>query len=481
MNNRSGRALVLFFWVAAFCFHGETLFFTASAESNLVEATKKSSIHTSVHQRRSDGRKKFADEFSSGVASTWFELLYDIVKAEKIAPPQASRIYGITAVALYESIVAGTRNNRALAGQLNGLALAPQSKKDKDKKQHRHWPTAANFVIANTIRDLFPTISPVSLDAINNLELQFASQFRGKLSKLEYEGSVKYGEAVATAIFEWAENDGLSTHNNCPYVPLLVAGAWEPTPPAFNPNPLQPCWGSIRPMVLTSGEECSPPGNPIFSNNTGSAFFAAGLEVYNVFLGLTDEQKTIADYWSDGAGATGTPAGHWIAIVSQIARQRHLSLAAVAEAYARVGIAVHDAFIGCWNAKYAYNLLRPVTYIRDNIDGSWVPYIATPNFPSYASGHSTQSGAVAHVLTDMFGAKQFTDTTHIDHGIVPPQNPRVFGSFQEAAIEAAVSRLYGGIHYSFDNDDGLASGECIGQTILDRVKFKVRHHANKHG
>jgi hypothetical protein len=480
--------LILLLSIAVFSIHGETLFCEAKAEPNPIKVTKKNETRSSLHKESSGDREgnidrhrstvpqKSADEVSSEVASTWFELLYDVVKAERTAPPQASRIYGITAVALYESIVAGTKKNRSLAAQLNDLISVPQPMENKE----HHWPTVANFAIANTIRGLFPTISPTSLDAINKLEQQFASHFRTRLSKLQYERSAAHGQAVATVILQWAETDGLSIQNECPYLPLEVAGAWEPTPTAFNPNPLQPCWGLIRPMVLTSGEECSPLGHPIFSNSANSAFFAAGLEVYSTALGLTDEQKTIADYWSDAAGATGTPPGHWIAIVSQIAREDRLSLAEAAEAYVRVGIAVHDSFIGCWNAKYVYNLQRPVTYINDNIDGSWLPYIATPNFPSYASGHSTQSGAAARVLTDMFGIKQFMDTTHIDHNLMPPQKPRTFKSFVEAAREAALSRLYGGIHYSFDNDDGFASGECIAQAILETVNLKVDLHYRKH-
>src|SRR5262249_35833609 len=156
---------------------------------------------------------------------------------------------------------------------------------------------------------------------------------------------------------------------------VRVLGAWEPTPPLFNPNPLQPCWGMLRPMVLTSGEECPPPGHPAFSTDPASDFYAAGREVYHVGLDLTDEQKTIADYWADGPGTTGTPPGHWIAIMSQLARNDALSLAAAAEAYVRVGMAVHDAFIACWNTKYSYNLQRPVTYINDTIDAGWLPYI----------------------------------------------------------------------------------------------------------
>jgi PAP2 superfamily len=403
----------------------------------------------------------------SEVASSWFELLYDVVKQERTPPPPASRIYGITAVALYESIVPGTDENRSLAGQLNGLvALPPPIKKNL------HWPTVANTALANTIRGLFPNLSAVSFNNIKNLELDFANRFQDEVPRPHYDRSVAHGRAVATAILSWASGDGFSVNNNCPYVPAAVPGAWVPTPPAFNPNPLQPCWGFIRPMVLTSGSECPPPVHPAFSTTNGSDFYSAALEVYNVGLGLTAEQRTIADYWADGPAATGTPPGHWIAIVSQIARNDQLSLAEAAEAYARVGIAVHDAFIACWNTKYATNLQRPVTYIRNNFDASWSSYIVTPNFPTYTSGHSTQSGAAARVLTDMFGTKSFVDTTHIDHGLVPPQQPRAFDSFDQAAAEAAISRLYGGIHYSFDNNNGLTGGQCIGQKIQERVSFR---------
>lgn len=425
-----------------------------------------------------DQSKKSADKFPSTAASTWFEELYNVVKAERTTPPPASRIYGITAVALYESIVAGTEENRSLVGQLNDLTSVPRPQKNKKY----HWPTVANAALASTIRGLYPTISQASRDAINNLEQSFASEQQAVVPKPVYERSVAHGQAVGTAILDWAATDGFSIHGDCLYVPALVPGAWEPTPPAFNPNPLQPCWGLIRPMVLTSGGECPPGRHPKFSTRTASKFHAAGLEVYNVGLGLTAEQRTIADFWSDGPGATGTPPGHWIAIVSQIARNDHLSLAAAAEAYTRVGIAVHDAFIQCWNTKYIANLQRPVTYINDNIDPGWRPYIATPGFPSYTSGHSTQSAAAARVLTDMFGIKSFTDTTHTDHGLLPPQQPRRFDSFDEAAIEAAVSRLYGGIHFRFDNVDGLASGQCIGQAIHGRVSFKKddhNHHKRK--
>jgi PAP2 superfamily len=408
-----------------------------------------------------------ADKAPSDVAWRWFEQLYDIVKAEATSPPAASRIYGISAVALYEAIVEGTKRHRSLAGQLNGLNAIPSP-----ENPSLHWGAAANAALAATIRGLYSNATPASLNAIQTLEQTLGNQLRDNVSGIKYTRSVAHGDTVARAVLDWATGDGFAVHNNCPYVAATVAGAWVPTGP--NPNPLQPCWGHIRTMAMPAGDACPPAGHPAFSADPASAFHAAAMEVYNVGRTLTDEQRTIASYWADGAGATGTPPGHWIAIVSQLARNERLSLAEAAEAYARVGIAVHDAFICCWHVKYATNLQRPVTYIRNNIDAGWAPFIATPNFPAYTSGHSTQSGAAATVLSDMFGLQRFTDTTHADHGLTPAMAPRTFASFEEAAAEAAVSRLYGGIHYPFDNDDGFAAGQCIGRTILERVRFRRR-------
>jgi PAP2 superfamily len=410
------------------------------------------------------------ERFNSEVASVWFDTLYDLVKTEQITPPVASRIYGIVAVALYEAIVPGSVQHRSLVGQLNELVAVPQPLPHRDY----HWLTVANASLARTVRGLFPTASSGSVDTINGLEDHFASTFQARLPAPVYTRSVTQGQTVADAVLAWASTDGSATFADCAYTPPVGPGLWEPTPPAFAPHPVQPCWGQLRPFVLTSGEECAPPPPPAYSADPASEFYAFARDVYTLNLNLTEEQKTIAQYWADNTGATGTPPGHWIAIVGQLARTHGLSLMAAAEAYARVGLAVADAFIGCWQTKYTYNLLRPVTYIQDLIDPTWLPLLVTPSFPSYTSGHATQSGAAAVVLTDMFGVVTFTDTLFTDHGLVPPQAPRTFTSFEEAAEEAALSRFYGGIHYPFDNSNGLTQGRCIGYVIVDRVTFSDR-------
>jgi hypothetical protein len=415
-----------------------------------------------------DPHLQFTEDYPSEVASAWFDTLYQTVRSESIAFPEAGRIYGVSAVALYEAILPGALHHRSLAGQLNGLTTVPQP----DAHKQHHWPSVANAALADTIRGLLPSLKPENLKTINALEQQFETRFRAEGNQsLRYERAVSHGRSVANAILKWAASDGYTLYNNCQYVPAAVPGPWRPTPPNFG-DPQQPCWSQLRPMVLTSGAECPAAHPPEFSTAPGSEFHAAALEVYETSRTLTDEQRTTAQYWGDLVGITGTSSGHWIAIVGQIARNDGLSLAAAAEAYARVGIAATDVFITIWETKYLYNVQRPVTYIQANIDPTWLPSLVTPPNPSYLSGHSTQSGATATVLTGLFGNKTFTDTTHVDFGLVPSQAPRTFSSFEQAAEEAAVSRLYGGIHYSFDNNDGLSTGRCVGQAINDRVQFK---------
>ncbi|HEV8675305.1 MAG TPA: vanadium-dependent haloperoxidase [Methylomirabilota bacterium] len=152
-----------------------------------------------------------------------------------------------------------------------------------------------------------------------------------------------------------------------------------------------------------------------------------------------------------------TPPGHSVSILTEVIRAHGFALDLAAEAYARLGIAVADAFIACWRTKFHYNLLRPVTYIRAVIDAGWTPVLTTPPFPEYTSGHSVQSGAAAQVLTDMLGPLPFIDQTHLP--------PRAFDSFFEAAEEAAISRLYGGIHFRPAIERGLEQGICVGQAV----------------
>jgi hypothetical protein len=329
-----------------------------------------------------------------------------------------------------------------------------------------HWPSVANSALATILRRLFPTAPAADQAAITALEKHIAQQFSRMVPPGIYRKSVEHGRAVAEHIFAWSRTDGghegFRTNFPTNYTPPSGAGLWEPTPPDFQPA-LQPYWGANRPFGISSGVACDPGPPTPFSADSASAFYAEAREVYDAVVRLTPEQRAIVMFWADGPGATPTPAGHSMSILTQVLQARAASLAVAAEAYAKLGMAVADAFISCWQTKYRLNLLRPITYIQRYIDPTWgnpLP-VTTPPFPECTSGHSVQSGAAAQVLTDLFGDVTFTDRTHAERGLPA----RSFDSFTDFAEEAAISRLYGGIHFRSAIELGLAQGACIGRAV----------------
>jgi hypothetical protein len=396
-----------------------------------------------------------ASEFDAAVATAWLDQLLALIRATPgYSPPVASRAIAYAGISLYEAIVAGMPDHRSLAGLLPSLAPLPAA----GANAAYHWPIAANAGLAEILRSLFPGAPASQLAALDRLEATIvATAPRGIRER-----SIEHGRAVARAVFAWSATDGghegYLRNVDSGYVPPVGPGLWEPTAPGFLPA-LQPHWGANRHFTGASSECDSPPPVP-YSTDPGSACFLQALEVSETVSQLTAERLEIARFWSDDPGTTATPPGHSLSILSQVVRARDVSLAGAAEAWARLGIAVADAFIGCWRVKYRDNLLRPITYIRATIDPGWgdpLPLV-TPPFPEYTSGHSIQSAAAAAVLTAQFGAAAFEDHTHDARGLAP----RSFASFDEAANEAAISRLYGGIHFRGAIEEGLVQGRRIG-------------------
>jgi hypothetical protein len=407
-------------------------------------------------------------QHDGAVAAAWGERLYATIRDEKLNPPMASRLIGYVGVGMYESVVGGMPKHRSLGGQLHGFDWSPAWFARGFKLD---WSLAANAATPRILKGLVPTASAASVAAIDALEAEQAALLRtehGTSTKLAAL-SEAFGRWVAEEILAWAAGDGLATVLTTPYTPPMGPGMWVPTPPAFQAAPLLPAWGQLRPFAMASGAGAAPPPPPSYSDDPSSAFYAAALEVYETVNANTPETMAIAKFWADAGPGTGTPPGHWVSILTQIVRTRDLGLDVAAEALAKLGISQADAFICCWSAKYDWNVLRPVTYIQAHIDAAWLPPIGTPPFPSYTSGHSTQSGAAAVVLHDVLGDVPFTDDTHAALGLPA----RSFTSFDEAAAEAALSRLYGGIHYRFDNDAGLEVGEEIGRNVLTAIAWRV--------
>ena len=402
-----------------------------------------------------------ATQYDAAVPTAWFDLARRLVRGTPgYTPPVASRAFGCLGVGLYESIVPGIPDHVSLSGTLNGLPPMPRT----ISGAAYHWPSVANATLARMSRTLFATAPEALRAEIGTLEAQLQEDVPSGVR----DRSILRGREIAAAVDAWARGDGghEAYLRNFPtdYAPPAGDGLWVPTPPAFL-RAMQPYWGNNRPMALNRVQSCDPGAPPEYSTDPDSAFFGEALEVYETVSTLSSARRDIALFWSDDPGQTATPSGHSVSILTQVLRAQDRSLARAAVAYARLGIAVADAFIACWRVKYRYNLLRPITYIRATIDSSWgdpLP-LTTPPFPEYPSGHSVQSGAAAEVLRAMFGAVAFTDHTHDARGLAP----RSFSSFPAFAEEAAISRLYGGIHYRSAIDRGLEQGRCIGQRVMD--------------
>ena len=396
------------------------------------------------------------------VLSTWYGLILKLVRhTATYSPPLASRNFAYLGVASYEAIASGDNHLNSLAGQLHDLKSLPAREKGKAYDE----AIVLNASLAQSMQNFFGNTGPSGQNALRATSLKMAAQSAVGVAPDVAKRSRAYGKAIAAQIFNWSKADGGATITNMGF-PLkyeLKPGPahWVPTnQQGLQQVPLLPNWEKNRPFAMPAAATCDLPPPPEYSEDKASEFYKQALEVYNTKNALTPEQKAIARFWSDDPMLSPTPPGHWVSIVIQIADHDHLPAAKTAEALARVGIAVADGFIGCWHTKMEYDLVRPVTYIKRVIDPKWETMLITPPFPEYASGHSVQSAAAAEVLTQLLGDHYaFDDATHVQDNIPA----RHYASFEDAAQEAGISRMYGGIHYRAAIERGLEQGRCIGK------------------
>ncbi len=393
----------------------------------------------------------------------WYQLVLELVRhTPTYSPPVASRAFGYLGVTGYEVLASGRSEMQSLAGQLNGLQEVPQSGASLDEGLDE--AVVMHAAMAQTVRNFFGNTGPSGQQAMERMDAVTAKQVVAGLAGDVVARSEAYGRSLAQHVWLWSLEDGGAVIDNMgfprQYTLNPVPGHWRPTSSiALQQTPLLPGWGGNRPFAMPTGTACRLPPPPEYSEDPESEFYRQAMEVYDASRTLTEEQKTIARFWSDDPMLSPTPPGHWVSLVLSLIEQDALDGPQAADALMRVGVAVADGFIGCWAAKYEYDTIRPVTYIKAVIDPKWEPLLITPPFPEYPSGHSSQSGAAAEVLTAIFGENyRFGDPTHEEDGIATRQ----FGSFTEAAQEAAMSRLYGGIHFRAANERGLEQGACIG-------------------
>lgn len=394
---------------------------------------------------------------------------------DAFSPPVASRIYAYSNLAAYQASCSGFQGFKTLDGQLNVISGMPVA----DPNLEYDWCVSSVVALSGVASKMVYYYQ--SIDSVSALIL---TELKATNSPEVFERSKEFGQQVATALMKYVKTDGfIKIQASAKFnFPRGIMGIWEPTPPTFM-EPTDPFIATVRTMSMASSEAIDP-GPPIeFSIDPNSNFYKQAQEVYQISQNMTDEQQEIALFWNDTPGSTSfighfvptqrqiNPPGHWINITKIVCEQRNLGLMETIEAYALVSASMFDGFLSCWSAKYKYNTIRPVSYINryflgDSTDqASWKPLIQTPPFPEYPSGHSTISAAAATVLTKLLGPMAFTDNTELEFGYPA----RSFSNFMEAAQEASMSRIYGGIHFREGCDAGNRLGQMIGNNVLQKL------------
>lgn len=397
----------------------------------------------------------------------------DVIVHDVFSPPVASRIYVYMSVAGYEAAIHQDPKFVSLAGQLNGLKEVPKPEAGKEYC----YPLASVASMLAVGKALV-----FSEDKMEAFESNIMDEFRAKaIPKDVFDRSIAYGKQVARHILEWSGGDNYKQSRSFPKYSIEEdPSTWRPTPPAYM-EAVEPHWAKIRPIALDSCSQFRPQGPPRFSTDKTSQFFKEAHEVYSVGINLSTEQREIASFWDCNpfvmnvkghvmfATKKISPGGHWMNITHVACKKANAGFVEAAEAYALVSIALMDGFISCWDEKYKSKLVRPETYINEHIDEDWVPLLQTPPFPEYTSGHSVISTAAATSLTHLFGPNfSFLDSTEVEFGLTA----RSFSSFEDAAKEAAISRLYGGIHYRAAIEHGVQQGKAVGDFITKKLRTR---------
>lgn len=430
------------------------------------------------------------------VATVWADMTVRVMtKAPKNTPTYGSRAIGYLGLTMYETVVYASPKHRSVIHKLSDTLLLPKP----DLRKTYCWELALNAGQAYMLKALYAYTDKT--EPVDSLASAIHHYYAVRNSPEVVERSEQLGQAIASKIFEWSKRDGghQGYERNFPvdYVRPVGTGLW--VPPLIGQSntkiPMHPTWGQNR-TFAPRNSQLPLPKPLVYSTDTTSTYYRQYKEVFDRKHTLTETDRATVMWWGDDPTETCSPPGHSYNLATIAIRNSHAELVKAAETYARVGMAVADAFICCWKAKFTYMVERPSSFIgkiaSSNKLGPWLPFFLEPPFPSFYSGHAVQSAATASVLTDLYGPSfSFTDNTHVNRRgvyvkVELPANPspanyaqyfpnyglfsityeaRHYTSFWAAAQECADSRLMGGIHTRHDNEVGLAEGTKIGRNI----------------
>ena len=409
------------------------------------------------------------DHFHTAIDKVVEVMIHDI-----FSPPVASRVFVYPNIAAYEILAQNDSTYSSLKNQISHLESIPSPNQNKK----------INYSLAALIAHIH--LSKQLIFSEDKIERHRDSLYNvwEAINPREFKDSKAYGLEVAAYISDWMNKDNYAQTRTMPKfsVDSEDEGRWQPTPPSYMDG-LEPHWNKIRSFVLDSADQFKPIPPPKFSMNKNSDFYKELVEVYEISKeitkkGDTSEEIAIAQFWDCNpyvsvtrghlmfAVKKITPGAHWIGITKIAAKKEKADFNRTVFAYTKTSIAIADAFISCWDEKFRSNLVRPETLINTYFDDEWKPILQTPPFPEYTSGHSVVSGAASTVLTSIFGDNfSFSDDTELPFGLPI----RSYTSFKHAADEAAISRMYGGIHYRTAVEVGVVQGRKVGELVTDKL------------
>jgi hypothetical protein len=405
------------------------------------------------------------------------DRITDIMVHDIFSPPVASRIYAYSNIASYEIIAANNPSFESFASTYKDFTPIPPA----DASKQVNIKLAALMAQLEIGKHLI-----FSEESIIKYQDSLYSIWKGQ-NEQSFLDSQEYAMQVTGELKEWIHKDNYKETRTMPKFSVYSEdpSRWQPTPPTYMDG-IEPHWEKIRTFAIDSASQFRPLPPPEFSMEENTVFYEELLEVFNVRnemdkTGDTSEEIKVARFWDCNpyvstqrghlmfATKKITPGGHWIGVCKIAAKKSNLNFEETSYAYAATSIAIADGFISCWKEKYRSELVRPETLINKYVDENWSPVLQTPPFPEYPSGHSVVSGAAATVLTQLFGDNfYYQDDTEVPYGLPV----RSFSSFNQAAEEAAISRLYGGIHYRTAIEQGLVQGRELGSFVVNDLKVE---------
>lgn len=396
-------------------------------------------------------------QYSGTVATDWITLEADLTRTTTgFGPGPSGRAFGYTGLALYEAVLPGMPSYQSVFSRIAGQTFIA------DQTKNYYWPAAANAALAQMLRNLFVDASTQNKAAIEQLEAQYSGSFQNKATAEEINRAVEFGKMVANAVFEWSKTDGgvppFTSYN--PTLPV-TPGTWQPTPPFFAPG-VVPNWGSNRPIIPdVASMPLAPPPTP-YSEDPSSAFYKMADTVYQLSTQLTADDKLLVKTWFD-IPENYNGQTHFTKVLTQLIKEENFDLEKTAAAFAHHGIAVSDAAIPCFKAKYTFKLVRPITYIR-NVLGhpTWNTVVPTPPHPEYTAAHAAIAGASATILRFYFG----NNHPFIDHTHDSLYGPRSYSTIDAYEKGAGWSRVLAGVHYIPSVDVGSQQGRTVGNLVM---------------